>query len=309
MEYRNLGKSGLKVSAVGLGTNQFGGKVTGPEVKNIVSAAIEAGVNFIDTADIYQQGRSEETIGEAIKGRRQKVVVASKVRGSTGDGPNDQGNSRHHICAGIENSLRRLQTDYIDLYQIHWWDENTPIEETMRALEDLVTAGKVRYIGCSSFMSWQMTYANELAEKHGWNPFITNQVHYHLLEKKIEDELMPACRYFGIGILPFFPLAGGFLTGKYEEGKKAPKGSRGESNEYVQKYMTPENYGILGKLTTFAEGFGKSLGDLAHAWLLAHPEVSSVISGVTSATQMLTNARSADWSLNQEEMEEINGIL
>ncbi len=215
MHYRNLGPSGLKVSAIGLGTNQFGGKVDAAGVREIVAAALDAGINFIDTANVYQEGRSEETIGRAIQGMpRDQVIISSKVRHPMGDGPNDKGTSRHHILTNIEASLRRLDTGYIDLYQIHRWDPESPIEETMRALEDLVRRGQVRYIGCSNFNGWQMVHANAVAELHGWTKFISNQPHYHMLERGIEKELVPACEYFNIGILPYFPLAGGFFTGK-----------------------------------------------------------------------------------------------
>lgn len=309
MKYRNLGSSGLKVSVIGLGTNQFGGKVDAAGADSIISAGIDAGINFIDTADIYQQGRSEETIGKVIKGRRQEVLIASKVRGATGEGPNDKGNSRYHIMQGVEASLRRLDTDVIDLYQIHFWDDEVPIEETMRALDDLVSAGKVRYIGCSNFAGWQMTHANGIARANGWNRFVTSQSHYHMLERSIEDDLLPACRFFGIGLLPYFPLAGGFLTGKYKQGEPAPKGSRGESSEYVQKYFTEINYGIVQKLGEFAAERNRSLVDLAHAWLLSRSEVSSVISGATSVNQISQNAASADWELSEDEAGIVDGLL
>lgn len=309
MNYRNLGSTGLKVSEVGLGTNQFGGKVDAAGVSNIISAAIEKGINFIDTADIYQKGRSEETIGKAVKGRRQQVLIATKVRGATGEGPNDQGNSRHHVMEGVEASLRRLDTDVIDLYQIHFWDDETPIEETMRALEDLVSSGKVRYIGCSNFSGWQMTHANAVADANGWNRFATNQSHYHMLERALEQDVLPACKYFGIGLLPYFPLAGGFLVGKYKSGESAPKGSRGESSEYVQRYFTEENFALLDRLTAFAADAGRTLGDLAHAWLLSRPEVSSVISGATSVEQVELNAAASGWDLTEEETAKVDDML
>ncbi len=242
MEYRQLGNSGLRVSAIGLGTNQFGGKVDQQGVNDIIAGAIDLGINFIDTADVYTKGRSEETLGEALKGHWDKVVLATKVFGSTGEGPNDRGASRYHITQGVEASLKRLQSDHIDLYQIHRWDEDTPIEETLRALDDLITAGKVRYIGASNWAAWQLARANLLAEVRGWTPFVSIQPHYHMLQREIEKELMPYCNAYNVGILPYFPLAGGFLTGKYKEGEPAPAGSRGENNSYVQQYMTPENY-------------------------------------------------------------------
>lgn len=309
MQFRNLGSSGLKVSAIGLGTNQFGGKVDLETTKNIIAAALEAGVNFIDTADIYQEGRSEENIGKALAGKRSEALLATKVYGQVGEGPNDRGASRHHILAGVEASLRRLQTDTIDLYQIHVWDEDTPIDETLRALDDLVHSGKVRYIGASNFSAWQLVWSNALAELRGWNKFVSIQPHYHMFERGIEEELLPACQYFDIGILPYFPLAGGFLTGKYKQGKPAPEGSRGESSQYVQRYMTPENYVKVEKLTAFAQQREHTLNDLAHAWLLTQPLISSVISGATSVEHVQANAAAGEWQLTEEETIEVGEIL
>lgn len=309
MEYRHLGKSGLRVSVIGLGTNQFGGKVDVAGTNDIISAALEAGINFFDTADVYQQGRSEEFIGKALKGRRDKALIATKVFFRVGDGPNDQSASRYHIMAGVEASLRRLKTEYIDLYQIHRWDQETPIEETMGALDDLVRQGKVRYIGASNFSGWQLTWSNALAELRGWSKFVSIQPHYHMLEREIEKELIPACDYFGIGILPYFPLAGGFLTGKYQEGQPAPTGSRGETSEYVQRYLTQDNYAKLAQLAAFAEQNDHSLSELAHAWLLSKPAISSVISGATTVEHVKANAVGGDWELTTEEISSVNEIL
>jgi len=309
MQYRNLGKSGLKVSIIGLGTNQFGGKVDLSVTKDIIAAALEAGINFIDTADVYQGGRSEEYIGEALKGRRDQALIATKVFHKVGEGPNDHGASRQHIMAGVEDSLRRLQTDHIDLYQIHRWDAETPIEETMQALDDLVRAGKVRYVGASNFSGWQLTHANAVAELQGWARFVSIQPHYHMLEREIEKELVPACSYFGIGILPYFPLAGGFLTGKYRQGQPAPEGSRGETSQYVQRYMIPESYAKLAKLIKFAEERQQTINGLAHAWLMAQPMVCSVISGATKVNHVQANAAAGEWDLNAEEVVSLREIL
>jgi len=309
MHYRNLGSSGLKVSAIGLGTNQFGGKVDLETTRDIIAAAIDAGVNFIDTADIYQEGRSEEYIGKSLTGKRTTALIATKVYGKVGDAPNDRGASRQHIMHGVEASLRRLQTDYIDLYQIHVWDEATPIDETLRALDDLLHAGKVRYIGASNFTAWQLVWSNALAELRNWSSFVSIQPHYHMFEREIEKELIPACQYFNIGILPYFPLAGGFLTGKYKPGEPAPAGSRGESSQYVQRYMTPENYARLGRLSDLAQDHGYSLNDLAHAWLLVQPQISSVISGATRVEHVQANAAAGDWEMTDEETKAVNEIL
>jgi aryl-alcohol dehydrogenase-like predicted oxidoreductase len=309
MHFRNLGSSGLKVSAIGLGTNQFSGKVDLDTAKNIIHAALDRGVNLIDTADVYQQGRSEEYIGIALQGRREQAIIATKVRWRTGEGPNDVGTSRQHILNGVEASLRRLNTDYIDLYQIHRWDSETPIDETMEVFNDLVRWGKVRYIGASNFSAWQLTWSNALAEMRGWSKFVSIQPHYHMFERSIEKELIPACRYFNLGILPYFPLAGGFLTGKYKQGEPAPEGSRGETSEYVQRYRTPENFTKLEHLTTFARERNHTLNALAHAWLLAQPQVSSVISGATRVEHVVANSATGDWELTEDETAQVNKIL
>lgn len=308
LTYRQLGKSGLRVSVLGLGTNQFGGKVDEKGVAEIIHAAIDHGVNFIDTADIYTGGRSEETIGKAIKGRRDRVVLATKVASRRGDGPNDYGASRQSIMAGVEASLRRLGTDYIDLYQIHRFDPHTPMEETMRALDDLVRSGKVRYIGASNYAAWQLCRSNDIAERYGWSQFVSVQPHYHLLERGIEKELVPYCEAFGVGIIPYYPLAGGFLTGKYRRGEPPPPGSRGESSSYVQQYFTDRNFDILEKLERFASERGRSVGELAIAWLLARPMVATVITGVTSVAQLLANLKAIDWQLSPEEIQEVDEI-
>jgi len=309
MEYRNLGRSGLKVSVIGVGTNQFGGKVDAVNVRNLIDAALGVGINLLDTANIYQAGRSETTIGEALKGRRETIIIASKFRFKMGDGPNQVGASRKHIMDAVHASLTRLQTDYIDLYQIHGWDADTPIEETMRTLNGLVTSGKVRYIGASNFTAWQLAHANAVAAQNGWEQFVSVQPHYHLFERNIETELIPACEYFNIGILPYFPLAGGFLTGKYKRGEGAPEGSRGEQSSYVQKYMTDDNYDRIEALTAWAEARDHSINELAHAWLAARPQISSVISGATRVEHILANAKSGDWVLTPDEVAEIDAII
>jgi aryl-alcohol dehydrogenase-like predicted oxidoreductase len=309
MEYRQLGTAGARVSAIGLGTNQFGGKVDQQGVRAILDTASELGINLIDTADVYQEGRSEQTLGAALEGRRQSFILATKGYNKMGPGPNDYGASRQHLYAAVDASLKRLNTDYIDLYQIHRWDSTTPIEETLRALDDLVRAGKLRYIGASNFAAWQLARANLLAELRGWTPFVTIQPHYHMFERAIEAELVPYCEAFGVGILPYFPLAGGFLTGKYTRGQPAPAGSRGESSPYVKQYMTDANYDVLDKLSAWASERGHSLGELASAWLLAQPRVSSVISGATSPEQLRANAKAADWKLTPDERAEVTKLL
>jgi aryl-alcohol dehydrogenase-like predicted oxidoreductase len=309
VEYRQLGKSGLRVSAIGLGTNQFGGKVDQEGVNSIIDAAIDLGINLIDTADGYTKGQSETTLGVALRGKWNKVVLATKVYNPTGSGPNDYGSSRYHIINGVEACLTRLQSDHIDLLQLHRYDATAPLDEVLRALDDLVRAGKIRYIGASNYMAWQLAEANDLAEWQGWTRFISVQNHYHMFERDIEREVLPYCKARNVGILPFFPLAGGFLTGKYRRGQAAPAGSRGESSPYVQKYMTDTNYDKVEAMEKWAQERGHTMGELAHAWLLAHPEVSSVISGATKMEQIQANAASASWKLTPDELAEVNQIL
>lgn len=309
MQYRQLGNSGVRVSVIGMGTNRFGNVVEQEAVNEIIAAAQDHGVNFIDTADVYAGSQSETTLGHALKGRREQFVIATKVYHKMGDGPNDYGASRYHIMNGVEASLRRLQTDHIDLYQMHRWDETTPIAETMRTLDDLIRSGKVRYIGASQYASWQLAEANLLAELRGWSPFVTIQSHYHMLERDVEKEVLPYCRAHEVGFIPYFPLAGGFLTGKYKRGEPAPPGSRGESSGYVQQYMTEANYTRIEKLTEWAEERGRTLGELAHAWLLAQPQVCSVISGLTRLDHLLQNLKGADWVLTSEDLTQIGEVL
>lgn len=306
MEYRQLGKSGIRVSVIGVGTNRFGNeKVTQGEVNRLLDASADLGVNFLDSADVYVGGKSEETIGQALRSKRQQFVVATKFFNRTGSGPNDWGASRSHMFDAVDASLRRLQTDYIDLYYVHVWDDTTPVEEMMRGLDDLVRMGKIRYVGASNFLAWQLASANLLADFKGWSPFIVIQSHYHMLERQVEAEMLPYCRCQGVGMIPYFPLAGGFLTGKYQRGQPAPAGSRGESNPYVQKYMTESNFDKIERLTAWASQRGRGLNELAQAWLLAHPEVSSVITGATSVDQLNANVKAADWVLTPAEMAEI----
>jgi aryl-alcohol dehydrogenase-like predicted oxidoreductase len=310
MEYRQLGNAGVRVSVIGLGTNRFGSDaVPQDQVNNIIDVALDLGINLIDTANMYTKGESERTLGQALKGRWDRFVVATKFWYPVGEGPNDQGASRYHMMNAIEASLRRLQSDHIDLYYVHRWDEHTPIEETLRTLDDLIRAGKVRYVGASEFASWQLAHANLLAEVQGWTRFAVVQSHYHMLERDVEREVLPYCRAHNVGFVPFFPLAGGFLTGKYRRGEPAPTGSRGERSSYVQGYMTGANYDIIETLETWAQARDRGLNELAQAWLMAEPAVCSVISGATKVEHVLSNAKAADWVLTDEEMEEIRAIL
>jgi aryl-alcohol dehydrogenase-like predicted oxidoreductase len=310
MEYRQLGPAGVKVSVIGLGTNRFGGAtLPQTQVNSVIDAALDVGINLIDTANAYQEGRSEEMLGHALKGRWDKFVVASKFFFPVGPGPNDRGVSRYHMLNAVEASLRRLQSDHIDLYYVHRWDASTPIAETLRALDDLIRQGKVRYVGASDFASWQLAHANLLAEMRGWTSFVVLQSEYHMLERNVEREVLPYCQAHHVGFIPYFPLAGGFLSGKYKRGQPAPAGSRGESSSYVQGYMTEANYDKIEKLTVWANARERDLNELAQAWLMAQPQVCSVITGATSLEQILANVKAADWTLTPVEVAEINTIL
>ena len=310
MEYRNLGKAGVKVSAIGVGCNQFGGKVDAEGTKAIVHRALDLGINFFDTADVYgNRGGSETNVGAALEGLWDKVVIATKVRYKMGDGPNDIGASRHHIMNGVEASLRRLRTDHIDLYQIHDWDETVPVEEMMRALDDLVRSGKVRYIGASNFSAWQLCRSNDVAEMRGWEQFVTIQSEYNLLERELEREVVPYCAWANIGILPYFPLAGGFLTGKYKRGEPPPAGSRGEFSPYVKGLLTDANFDKLDKLRAFVDAHEHSLHDLAFAWLLSNKQVASVIAGATSPEQVAQHAATAEWKMSEVQLKELHELL
>jgi aryl-alcohol dehydrogenase-like predicted oxidoreductase len=235
--------------------------------------------------------------------------VASKFYFPVGEGPNDRGVSRYHMFNAVEGSLRRLQSDHLDLYYVHRWDPDTPIEETLRGLDDLIRQGKVRYVGASAFAAWQLAHANLLAEVRGWTPFVVIQSEYHMLERGVEREVLPYCRAHNVGFIPYFPLAGGFLTGKYQRGKPAPPGSRGETNNYVQQYMTEANYDRIEQLTAWAQARDRGLNELAQAWMLAQPRVCSVISGATKLEHVLSNVKAADWTLTADEATEVNNIL
>lgn len=309
MEYRNLGKAGVKVSAIGIGCNQFGGKVDAAGTKAVVHRALDEGINFFDTANVYSNGASEEFVGAALEGQRDRVVLATKGRFKVGEGPNDVGASRYHIMNAVEVSLRRLRTDHIDLYQIHAWDESVPVAEMMRALDDLVRAGKIRYIGASQFSAWQLAHCNTFAEMMGWEQFVTIQTHYNLFERDAERELLPYCAWSHVGILPYFPLAGGLLTGKYTRGEAPPEGSRGTFSSYVKNRLTDANFDKLDALRSFADSRGRALHDLAFSWLLSRKQIPSVIAGATTPEQVSANAATVGWKLSEEEMKEIQGLL
>ena len=312
MEYRKLGRSGLEVSAIGLGTNNFGDNSRWPfhlgqkEASEIIHAALDAGINTIDTANGYGAGKSEEYIGRALMRRREEAVIATKVHAPMGPGPNREGLSRKAIMREVEESLRRLETDYIDLYQVHQIDHETPIEETLRALDDLVRSGKVRYIGCSNFEAWRLCEAIWTSRSAGLTPMVSVQPPMSLLDRDARRELIPLCDRYGIGVLPYFPLAHGLLTGKYGRDKAPPEGSR------LSVHGSPldgADFYLIEALGAFAEERGHTLLELAFAWLLAHPSVSTVIAGATSPDQIRANASASDWKLTAGDMAEIDAIL
>lgn len=310
MEYRQLGNSGVRVSVIGLGANRFGSNEVGQaDVDNIIDQALDLGVNFFDTANVYTEGRSEETLGHALKGRMDRVVLASKFSFPRKSSPNSWGASRYQLMQALDASLRRLQTDHIDLYYTHRWDASTPIEETLRALDDVIRMGKVRYIGASAYASWQLAHANVLAEMKGWSAFVVIQSEYNLLRRDVEREVLPYCRAHQVGFVPYYPLAGGFLTGKYEQGKPPPPGSRGATTRNVQELMIEANYNRVSRLTTWAKARRRGVNELAQAWLLAQPQVCSVISGATKAEQVVSNVKASDWQLTVEELKEVEAII
>ena len=315
MEYRNLGRSGVMVSAVGLGTDQFGERVDEPTVARIIGAALDEGINFIDTADVYGNGeRSELYIGSAIQDRRDEIVLATKGQSAMGKGINDRGASRYHLMTALEDSLRRLRTDHVDLYQIHWFDPRTPMDETMRTLDEMVRSGKTRYIGASNYAAWQLAVCNDMARTHGWEPFITVQPHYHMFEREVEKEILPYCRYANLGVLPYFPLAGGLLANpNYRYQAPPPEGTRAAgpdwTRSYYMRYATQANFARLEQLKAFAAERGHPLVHLAIAWLLAEPLISSVIAGVSKVEHVVSNAAATNWKLSPEEREMLRAIL
>jgi aryl-alcohol dehydrogenase-like predicted oxidoreductase len=309
MEYRRLGNSGLRVSELGLGANNFGWWADEQTSIAVINHALDMGINYIDTADMYDRGRSEEFVGKALKGKRANVIIATKFATPMGEGPNDKGGSRHYIMKAVEASLKRLQTDYIDVYQMHNPDTETPIEETLSALNDLVHAGKVRYIGCSNFAAWQLCEALWTSTANHLHSFVTVQVRYNVLERSIETELVPCCRKYGIGVIPWGPLAGGFLTGKYQQGEQAPADARLAKPVGIYSHIfTDDNWNKLSKLKAFAAKRGHTVAELAIAWLRAKPWITSVIAGARTVEQLSANLPAMQWKLTEDEIAEVDAI-
>lgn len=309
MEYRQIGNSGLKVSEIGLGGNNFGERANEEVSVDIISHALEIGINFIDTAELYAQGRSEEIVGRAVMGKRSQVIIATKFGYPVNVGLNEQGGSRSYIMRAIDNSLRRLNTDYIDLYYLHFPDPKTPIEETLRAMDDLIRTGKVRYIGCSNFAAWQLCDALWTSKLNNLARFIVVQSRYNMLDRNIEKELVPCCQTHSIGIIPWGPLASGFLTGKYHRGQEIPTGWR-FANPFpiYNDVLDDKNFDKVDKFETFAKERGHNVGELAIAWLLSHPWLASVIAGAMNIEQLSANVAAKDWKLSEEDISQLDGI-
>jgi aryl-alcohol dehydrogenase-like predicted oxidoreductase len=310
MQIRNLGGSGLRVSAVGLGCNNFGQRIDLEASRKVIHRAIDLGITLFDTADIYSNmGGSENVLGAVLGDRRKDIVLATKYSKPMAEDGTRQGASRRYIFNAVEASLKRLKTDYIDLYQQHDYDPLTPIEETLRALDDLVREGKVRYIGNSNFPAWRVAEAEYVARAINVGRFVSCQDEYSLVVRDIEKDLLPAAQEYNLGLLPFFPLASGLLTGKYKRGEAAPDNTRfGKVPRLRDRYVTPGNEEIVEKLQAFASARGHSMLELAFSWLAARPQVASVIAGATRVEQVEQNVKAIAWNLSAEEMAEIDRI-
>jgi len=305
MRTRLLGQGGPEVSVVGLGTNNFGGRIDYDQSLAVIDAALDAGVTLIDTADIYSQGTSEEFIGRALEGRRDRVLIATKFGSEMDEHPEERRGNPDYIQWAVEGSLRRLRTDVIDVYQMHRPDPETPILETLGALNDLVHDGKVRWIGSSNFSAEQIEAAEEVSRGAGFHRFVSAQNHYSLVEREAEDEVLPACERLGIGVLPYFPLASGLLTGKYRRGEARPEGTRLSDRDAV---FTDETFERLEALEGFAQERGVTLLQVAIGGLLARPVIASVIAGATKPEQVRANVEAAAWEPTAEDLAELSSL-
>ena len=320
MEYRRLGNTGLRVSELCLGTMTFLWTSDEPSSLAVLSAFAAAGGNFIDTADVYSRwapnnpgGTAEIMIGKWLKAgglQREQFVIATKARGAMGDGPNDAGASRAHLMTAVEASLKRLQTDYIDLYQLHWPDMDTPLEETLRTLDDLVSSGKVRYIGASNFPAWYLMKSLWVSDKHDYTRFEAVQPHYNLMHRaEFERALVAVCKDQHLGVIPYSPLAGGFLTGKYRKGQPIPAGSRGENNERIKKYAESERgQNTLGALEEIGNAHGKTILQTTLAWLLTNPVITAPIIGANNIEQLNESLGAVSFRLSDDEMAALNQL-
>ncbi len=317
MKMRFLGNSGVKVSEICFGAMTFGGKgywktigeLEQKDANELINMALDGGVNFFDTADVYSEGLAEEMLGKALGNHRNEIILATKVRGRTGKGPNDVGLSRHHIIENCNSSLKRLGTDYIDLYQLHSFDPYTPQEETLRALDDLVRSGKVRYIGASNHTGWQLMKALAISDKQNLEKFITLQAYYSLVARDLENELVPLCLDQNLGILPWSPLGGGFLTGKYRRGKERPKNARRSDpeNQFLQ-FDEERGFDIVDELEKIAKNHNATITQAALNYLLRKPGVSSVIIGAKTKEQLADNLKTTDWEMTTEEVSKLDEL-
>lgn len=309
MQYRRMGRSGLKVSEICLGTMTFGHGADEAEAQAIVDLALDAGINFFDTANSYSAGRSEEILGKTLKGRRREAVIATKFSNPMGSGPNDSGMSRLHIMHAIEDSLRRLQMDYVDLYYIHHVDRTTPLEEMLRALDDLVRQGKVRYIACSNYEAWRLMEALWISDSKHLARFECYQPQYSLVVRDIEQEIMQVCRLKGLGVVVWGPLAGGFLTGKYKPGERTVAGTRSDEGwAYPKQFFAANADDTLQILLTAAEALGKSPAQVAVRWVLEQPGLTAAIVGARTAEQLRDTVGATGWRLEGEWLEKLNAV-
>jgi aryl-alcohol dehydrogenase-like predicted oxidoreductase len=323
MEYRKLGRTGLDVSILGIGTNDFGRRTDFERCKAILHKCMDLGVNFIDSSNVYAEGHSEEFIGEILgkTPQRADMIIATKVginiagRGAPGAGPgtaNSGGGSRHHILQQVEVSLRRLQTDYIDVYYLHRWDSDTPIEETLRVFDDLIRSGKVRYIGASNSAAWQLAGAMWAARVHDTAAFSCVQAEYNILARDIERDIVPFCQEYGVGLVPYYPLASGLLTGKhsrdhFEEGSRLAGGPW--TDIYRGRFVNDRNWDLVDQLSSFALDRGHTVTELAFAWLRANPVVRSITAGATHPEQVEANARAVEWKISEDDLGAVNALI
>ena len=310
MKYRNLGRSGLRVSLIGLGCNNFGGRIGLDATRAVVDKAIDCGITLFDTADIYgERGGSETLLGEVLGSRRKDIVLASKFGMEMDDAGAKVGGSRRWMMRAVEESLTRLKTDWLDLYQYHRPDPLTPVDETLRAFEDMIRQGKVRYIGCSNMPSWQVATAQWTAKDIGATPFVSAQDEYSLVVRDAEKELIPTLQHYGLGLLPYFPLASGLLTGKYKRNAPMPEGARlTNTQRLADRYLTDGNWDKAEKLGDYAAAQGRTMVELAFSWLASQPVVSSVIAGATRPEQIAANVKAADWALTADDVAAIDAI-
>lgn len=311
MEQRNLGNSGLLVSVVGIGCNNFGGRTDAETSAQVIHKALDMGVTLFDTSDTYgNRGGSETILGNVLGSHRQNIVLASKFGWAMDDIGQKKGASRRYILKAVHDSLKRLKTDYLDLYQLHRPDPLTPIEETLRTLNDLIRMGMVRYIGCSNLPAWQVADAYWTAKSLGLEGFVSSQDEYNLLNREVERELVPALKHFGMGLLPYFPLASGMLTGKYRRDQALPEGARlTKSQALADQFFTDKNWEIVDRLQNYADAKGRSMLELAMGWMASQPQVASVIAGATKPEQVESNVKAVNWRLSAQELAEVAQLL